>query len=134
MPRPKPRSPRRRRHPPPRAPRSPPAPPAPPSPPPPAPPVQPPPARPRARRYRPGQKALREIRRYQSNTALLLRRRPFARVVREICLLFTRGVDYQWQAMALLALQEVGNPMSLFFGGAGGFVLRFPMVSSWGAF
>lgn len=28
--------------------------------------------------------------------------------VREICLLFTRGVDYRWQRMALLALQEVG--------------------------
>ncbi|XP_065606470.1 histone H3-like centromeric protein A [Cyrtonyx montezumae] len=104
MPRPKPHSPRRRRRPPPRASRSPPA-----SPPPPAPLVRPPPARPRARRYRPGQKALREIRRYQSSTALLLRRRPFARVVREICLLFTRGVDYQWQAMALLALQEAAE-------------------------
>ncbi|NXJ05014.1 CENPA protein, partial [Odontophorus gujanensis] len=29
--------------------------------------------------------------------------------VREICLLFTRGVDYQWQAMALLALQEAAE-------------------------
>uniref|UniRef100_A0A8C3U7C7 Uncharacterized protein n=1 Tax=Catharus ustulatus TaxID=91951 RepID=A0A8C3U7C7_CATUS len=28
--------------------------------------------------------------------------------VRELCLLFTRGVDYHWQHMALLALQEVG--------------------------
>ncbi|NXU94181.1 CENPA protein, partial [Xiphorhynchus elegans] len=26
--------------------------------------------------------------------------------VRELCLLFTRGVDYRWQSMALLALQE----------------------------
>ncbi|XP_052525904.1 histone H3-like centromeric protein A [Tympanuchus pallidicinctus] len=91
MPRPKPRSPRRRGRPPPAA----------------APP--PPPARPRVRRYRPGQRALREIRRYQSSTALLLRRQPFARVVREICLLFTRGVDYKWQAMALLALQEAAE-------------------------
>ncbi|POI20832.1 hypothetical protein CIB84_015421, partial [Bambusicola thoracicus] len=65
MPRPKPRSPRRRGRPPPAAP----------------PPPPPPPARPRARRYRPGQRALREIRRYQSSTALLLRRQPFARVV-----------------------------------------------------
>nr|AFH75312.1 CenpA [Lyrurus tetrix] len=101
MPRPKPRSPRRRGRPPPAAP------------------PPPPPARPRARRYRPGQRALREIRRYQSSTALLLRRQPFARVcphvplsppqVREICLLFTRGVDYKWQAMALLALQEAAE-------------------------
>lgn len=28
--------------------------------------------------------------------------------VRELCLLFTRGVDYRWQRMALVALQEVG--------------------------
>ncbi|NXI79301.1 CENPA protein, partial [Rhipidura dahli] len=29
--------------------------------------------------------------------------------VRELCLLFTRGVDYRWQRMALLALQEVAE-------------------------
>uniref|UniRef100_A0A8C3MKP3 Core Histone H2A/H2B/H3 domain-containing protein n=1 Tax=Geospiza parvula TaxID=87175 RepID=A0A8C3MKP3_GEOPR len=29
--------------------------------------------------------------------------------VREICLLFTRGVDYRWQSMALLALQEAAE-------------------------
>uniref|UniRef100_A0A674HIQ5 Core Histone H2A/H2B/H3 domain-containing protein n=1 Tax=Taeniopygia guttata TaxID=59729 RepID=A0A674HIQ5_TAEGU len=29
--------------------------------------------------------------------------------VREICLLFTRGVDYRWQRMALLALQEAAE-------------------------
>ncbi|XP_015734075.1 histone H3-like centromeric protein A [Coturnix japonica] len=89
MPRPKPHSPRRRSRPPTAPP--------------------PTPRRPRVRRYRPGQRALKEIRRYQSSTALLLRRRPFARVVREICLLFTRGVDYKWQAMALLALQEAAE-------------------------
>nr|7BY0_A Chain A, Histone H3.2,Histone H3-like centromeric protein A [Gallus gallus]7BY0_E Chain E, Histone H3.2,Histone H3-like centromeric protein A [Gallus gallus] len=60
-------------------------------------------------RYRPGTVALREIRRYQKSTELLIRRQPFARVVREICLLFTRGVDYRWQAMALLALQEAAE-------------------------
>ncbi|XP_050843585.1 histone H3-like centromeric protein A isoform X1 [Serinus canaria] len=63
--------------------------------------------RPRARRRRPGQRALQEIRKYQNSTRLLLRRGPFARLVREICLLFTRGVDYRWQQMALMALQEV---------------------------
>ncbi|NXE68858.1 CENPA protein, partial [Calcarius ornatus] len=66
----------------------------------------PPPAPPRARRRRPGQRALQEIRKFQSSTRLLLRPGPFARLVREICLLFTRGVDYRWQSMALLALQE----------------------------
>ncbi|XP_059349238.1 histone H3-like centromeric protein A [Ammospiza nelsoni] len=60
----------------------------------------------RARRRRPGQRALQEIRTYQRSTRLLLRPGPFARLVRELCLLFTRGVDYRWQSMALLALQE----------------------------
>ncbi|XP_017694802.1 histone H3-like centromeric protein A isoform X2 [Pipra filicauda] len=87
MPRPKP-TPRRRRPPP-----------APPSPPP----------RRRVRRFRPGQRALQEIRRYQSSTRLLLRPLPFSRLVRELCLLFTRGVDYRWQRLALLALQEAAE-------------------------
>ncbi|TQN72647.1 histone H3-like centromeric protein hH3v [Colletotrichum shisoi] len=36
------------------------------------------------RRYRPGTVALREIRKYQSGTQLLLRQLPFSRLVREI--------------------------------------------------
>ncbi|XP_067169760.1 histone H3-like centromeric protein A [Apteryx mantelli] len=89
----------RRKSPPARRPRRPPAPPPPP----------PPPPRVRRRRYRPGQRALQEIRKYQKSTALLIRRMPFSRVVREICLMFTRGVDYRWQATALLALQEAAE-------------------------
>ncbi|NWU87407.1 CENPA protein, partial [Onychorhynchus coronatus] len=58
---------------------------------------------------RPGQRALQEIRRYQSSTRLLLRPAPFSRLVRELCLLFTRGVDYRWQRLALLALQEAAE-------------------------
>nr|XP_021146980.1 histone H3-like centromeric protein A isoform X2 [Columba livia] len=57
---------------------------------------------------RPGQRALQEIRKYQSSTLMLLRAGPFSRLVREICLVFTRGVDYRWQRVALMALQEVG--------------------------
>jgi histone H3 len=38
----------------------------------------------RKRRYRPGTKALREIRQYQRTTTLLLRKLPFRRLVREI--------------------------------------------------
>ncbi|XP_066842959.1 histone H3-like centromeric protein A isoform X1 [Anser cygnoides] len=98
MPRPKDRAPRRRGAPPVSPRRSPRRPPAP----------APSPPR-RHRRYRPGQLALKEIRKYQSTTNLLLRRQPFCRVVREICLLFTRGVDYHWQAMALMALQEAAE-------------------------
>ncbi len=37
-----------------------------------------------AHRYRPGTVALREIRRYQKSTELLIRKAPFARLVREI--------------------------------------------------
>ena len=57
---------------------------------------------------RPGERALREIRQYQSSTSLLLRRLPFARLVREIQLRMT-GKPYTWQGMALLALQEASE-------------------------
>ena len=39
----------------------------------------------KARRYRPGTVALREIRKYQKSTDLLIRRKPFGRLVKEIC-------------------------------------------------
>ncbi|CEG36401.1 histone h3 [Plasmopara halstedii] len=52
-----------------------------------------------------GEAVLREIRLLQRSTRLLLRKLPFARVVREIQTEFT-GIDYRWQAEALLALQE----------------------------
>ena len=52
-----------------------------------------------------GTKALKEIRAYQRSTNLLLRRLPFARLVREIQEGFTFE-RYRWQAAALLALQE----------------------------
>ncbi|KAL9848662.1 histone H3-like centromeric protein A isoform 3-T3 [Geothlypis trichas] len=61
---------------------------------------------PRARRRHPGQRALQEIRKYQSSTRLLLCPGPFSHLVWEICLLLTRGVDYHWQSMTLLVLQE----------------------------
>ena len=55
-------------------------------------------------RYRPGTVALREIRRYQKNTELLIRRVPFQRLVREVA----QDVksDLRFQSSALLALQE----------------------------
>ncbi|XP_005400497.1 PREDICTED: histone H3-like centromeric protein A [Chinchilla lanigera] len=52
---------------------------------------------------------LREMRKLQKSTDLLLRKAPFSRVVREICAKFTRGVDFSWQAQALLALQEAAE-------------------------
>jgi histone H3 len=57
------------------------------------------------KRYRPGEKALREIRFWQRNTDLLLRKLPFARLVREIQTYFF-SKEYRWQAEAMLALQE----------------------------
>ncbi|KAG5360327.1 histone H3-like centromeric protein CSE4 [Yarrowia sp. B02] len=62
-------------------------------------------------RYKPGQKALKEIRRYQRGTELLIAKLPFARVVREVALNYL-GKEYgnlQWQSMALLALQEAAE-------------------------
>ncbi|XP_004686106.1 PREDICTED: histone H3-like centromeric protein A [Condylura cristata] len=52
---------------------------------------------------------LKEIRKLQKSTHLLLRKSPFSRLVREICVKFTRGVDFSWQAQALLAIQEAAE-------------------------
>ena len=67
-----------------------------------------PPRRRNRRRFRPGERALREIRQYQSSTSLLLRRLPFARLVREIQFGMTRE-PYRWQGTAILALQEASE-------------------------
>ncbi|XP_037668693.1 histone H3-like centromeric protein A [Choloepus didactylus] len=64
---------------------------------------------PRRRRHRRGYQTLREIRKLQKSTNLLIRRRPFSLLVREICTIFSRGVDLNWQAQALLALQEAAE-------------------------
>lgn len=58
-------------------------------------------------RYRPGTVALREIRRYQKSTDLLIRKLPFQRLAREIAQDF-KG-DIRFQGSALLALQEVAE-------------------------
>ena len=55
-------------------------------------------------RYRPGTVALREIRRYQKSTELLLRKLPFQKLVREIAQEFKS--DLRFQGSAVLALQE----------------------------
>ncbi|TPX11154.1 uncharacterized protein E0L32_000972 [Thyridium curvatum] len=64
----------------------------------------------RARRYRPGTVALREIRKYQSSTDLLLLKLPFARLVREIALgVRPRDEGMRWQSQAIQALQEASE-------------------------
>ena len=55
-------------------------------------------------RYRPGTVALREIRRYQKGTELLIRRLPFQRLVREIAQDY--ATDLRFQSTAIMALQE----------------------------
>ena len=55
-----------------------------------------------------GEKAIREIRQYQKTTELLIRRLPFARLVREIQMQFS-DEKLSWQASAILALQEAAE-------------------------
>jgi histone H3 len=58
-------------------------------------------------RYRPGTVALREIRKYQASTELLLRKLPFQRLVREIA--EEKVPNIRFQLTALLALQEASE-------------------------
>ena len=64
------------------------------------------PARPR-HRFRPGMKALKEIRTYQKSTELLIRKLPFQRLVREITQDFK--TDIRFQSTAILAMQEAAE-------------------------
>lgn len=59
------------------------------------------------RRFRPGTVALREIRRYQKSTELLIRKLPFQRLVRETMQEFK--VDLRIQSSAVFALQEAAE-------------------------
>ena len=54
-------------------------------------------------RYRPGTVALREIRRYQNSTELLIRKLPFQRLVGEIAQDFK--TDLRFQSTAVVALK-----------------------------
>jgi histone H3 len=56
------------------------------------------------RRYKPGQGALKEIRKYQRSTDLLLRKLPFSRLVREITEKIS-PVQLRFQALAMECLQ-----------------------------
>ena len=58
-------------------------------------------------RYRPGTVALREIRRYQKSTDLLIRKLPFQRLVREVAQDFK--TDLRFQSSAVMALQEAAE-------------------------
>jgi histone H3 len=58
-------------------------------------------------RYRPGIVALREIRKYQKSTKLLIRKALFQRLVRKIAINFKS--DLRMQSTAVLALQEASE-------------------------
>ena len=58
-------------------------------------------------RYRPGTVALREIRRYQKSSDLLVRKLPFQRFVREVAQDFK--TECRFQSTAMLALQEAAE-------------------------
>ena len=58
-------------------------------------------------RFRPGVMALREIRHYQKSSALLIRKLPFQRLVREIAQDFK--TDLCFQSAAILCLQEAAE-------------------------
>ncbi|XP_031408544.1 histone H3.3 [Meleagris gallopavo] len=61
----------------------------------------------KGRAGRPGTVALREIRRYQKSTELLIRKLPFQRLVREIAQDFK--TDLRFQSAAIGALQEASE-------------------------
>ena len=61
----------------------------------------------KSHRYRPGTVALREIRRLQKSTELLIRKLPFQRLVRELAQDFRN--DLRFQSSAVLALQEAAE-------------------------
>ena len=58
-------------------------------------------------RYKPGTVALREICHYQKTTELLIRKLPFARLVREVAQDFS--TDLRFQRNAIGALQEAAE-------------------------
>ena len=58
-------------------------------------------------RYRPGTVALREIRKYQKSTELLIRKLPFQRLVREIAQAY--NTNLRFQSTAIMALQEASE-------------------------
>lgn len=74
--------------------------------------LQPPAAR-KKRRYKPGTVALRDIRKYQKSTDLLIRKLPFQRLTREICNELVSATSFpsgvKWQSPAIMALQEAAE-------------------------
>lgn len=60
-------------------------------------------------RYRPGTKALKEIRMLQKSTNLMIPKAPFGRLVKEIIQTRVISKDFRIQPLALMALQEAAE-------------------------
>ena len=63
----------------------------------------------KSRRFRPGTRALLQIRKYQKSTELLIRKLPFQRLVREVVQEMFKTKSYRFQSTAILALQEASE-------------------------
>ncbi|KAK6183526.1 hypothetical protein SNE40_010996 [Patella caerulea] len=63
-------------------------------------------AKKKTKRYRPGFRAIKEIRAYQRSTKLLINKLPFQRLVKDITETHFPGLRMQTAALALAALQE----------------------------
>ena len=61
----------------------------------------------KAHRFRPGTVALREIRKYQKSTELLIKKVPFQRLVREVAQ--DIKTDVRFQSHAIMAIQEASE-------------------------
>lgn len=70
--------------------------------------------------------ALREIRRYQKSTELLIRKLPFQRLVREIAQDFKTDLRFQSAAIGALQVSLAGGP-------AAGWKCRDSLERGWGA-
>ena len=63
----------------------------------------------RRRKFRPGTVALREIRKYQKSTELLIQKLPFQRLVREVFSQISSTQTFRVTPQALLDLQEASE-------------------------
>lgn len=66
-------------------------------------------------RYRPGTVALREIRRYQKSTDLLIKRAPFQRLVKEIAQDYKTDLRFQTATIGALQVSTFSDVNLLFF-------------------
>ena len=66
------------------------------------------PTKKKPRKYQPGTMALREMRRYQKSTELLIRKLPFQQLVRELAQDLGK-INIRFQSGAIMALQEASE-------------------------